>query len=212
MLRAHRDAPGLLDQNQQDLATQVSAALFTQGRVPGKIDPRFQLTLAVEDFTLPEFYYLRRGKLLGVGFSLAAVAGQLGFVYLQGAAGLLTTVTRVEIFNRNAALQSVAIGFQTAAPAAGGAGVRGQNRDSRNGFGSGIPTQTLINGGNNAAPTVPTIYARALIGAGQLWASSEPWVLTGTGAFLTFVNDLTVNQTLDVQLYWRERTILESEA
>jgi len=201
----------ILDQNQPDIPTQITKSLGMQGYVPAKIDPLIQLGIAVEDFTRPEFWILRRGRLLAGGISTGAVAGQLGFVYLQGAPGLLSIVERVEIFNRNAALQSIAVGYQAAAPAVGGAGARAQNRDSRNGFGSGIPSQTLLNGGNNAAPTVPTVYARALIGAGQLWVSDQPWVMTDAKTFLTFVNDLTVNQTLDVQVWWRERGLLDSE-
>lgn len=203
--------PEVLDQNQQDLVTLVSSALSMQSRVPGKLFPLFQVQLLADDLTLPEYYKLRLGKLLAVGIQVPALAANLPFVYLQGADRLLSTVTRVEITNRNAALQSVAIGFQAAAPAAGGAGARGQNRDSRSGFGGGIPTATLVNGGNSAAPTVPTVYVRAIIPAGQTWVCEQPWVLTGSGSFLTFVADLTVNQSLDVQLYWRERVQLETE-
>lgn len=206
-----RPGPGFLDQNQNELATQIGKSLSMQGYVPARVNPTFGLEIAVEDFTRPEFWTLRRGKLLAVGMAIPALAGNLAFVYLQGAAGMLSIVERIEIYNRNAALQSVAIGYQVAAPAAGGAGTRGQNRDSRNGFGSGIPTATLVNGGNNAAPTVPTVYARALVAPNGLWVSDQPWVLTGAGTFLTFVNDLTVNQTLDVQIYWRERALLDTE-
>lgn len=205
------DFPELVDQNQQDIVTLVSSALQMQSRVPGRLFPLFQLQIVADDLTGPEFYKLRQGRLFAVGLSVAAVAAQLPFAFLQGADGLLSTVTRIEIFNRNAALQSIAIGYQAAAPAAGGAGTRGQNRDSRSGFGSGRWTNTLLNGGNNAAPTVPSTYVRALIAPNSLWVCEQPWVLTGAASFLTLVNDLTVNQTLDVQIYWRERVLLDTE-
>lgn len=205
-----RGVPGLLDQNQQDIATQVGRALSVQGFVPARLDANLELGITAEDFTRPEFWHLRRGRLLGIGNNTPAVAAQLGFVYLQGAAGTLTIIERIEIFNRNAAVQRVAIGFQAAAPAAGFAPIRAPTRDSRVGLTSN-PTSTGFSAGNAVGPTVPTTYVSAYIGAGQLWASEVPWVMTGAGVFFTLVNDLTVNQTLDVELYWRERVILETE-
>lgn len=207
--RKREPQQAVLDQNQPDLASQVTRALSIQGYVPAKLDPLIQLGVTSEDLTRPEFWQLRRGRFLAGGINLPAVAAQLGATWLKGADNVLTIVERIEIFNRNAALQSVAIGLQGAAPAAGG-GARAYNRDSRAGVWT-PGTATVIAGGNSAAPTVPTFYVRALIGAGQLWVNEEPWVLTGTGAFLTFVNDLTVNQTLDVNVYWRERVLLDSE-
>lgn len=206
-LRNEGYLPGVLDVGQPDLSELTFRALQLKGALPAHLDRQIQLGLTVEDFTRPEFWWLRRGQLGYWPVNLPAVAGQLGTATIQGASGVLAVVERVIISNPAAAARSFLVGLSTALPGAGGVG-QGLSRDTRSP--SGTNCAVLGQAKAFAAPVTPTGNWLLTIQAGDTIILEPNAVLSGTGAFYT-VQALTVNEVLACQLEWRERVQLSSE-
>lgn len=199
--------PGRLDQNQPDYASQVAKANGLQGTPPGHIDPTYGVGITLDDYTRPEFWWLRRGLLGLWGAIQTAVAAQTGWVGIQGAPGTLTIVRRTIVTNPTAAAQSVFLGLTFVTPSAG-AYFPCPVRDSR----GGSATQCATTGGARAAVavTAPGTPLRLFVPPNSSVCVEVPFVLTGA-AFLS-AQCQTVNADFAANFEFEERTLLSSEA
>jgi len=204
--------PAVLDQNQQDYASQLAKALGLQARIPGHLDPRIQVGLTLDDFTRPEFWNIRRGKMWQGHVALGAGVGFKAFAQLQGSAGTLCVVQRITISNLSAAVQTYQWGLSrwnatvTTTPGA-------NSRDDRAGLSINNPACILTGGNTTAAPFQPKGQVQVGIGASEVIDCDM--ILTGkiavVDALAFSVACVTANVPLDVSFEWRERAILPSE-
>lgn len=199
-------APGILDVNQPGYPTQIARAFGVQNSVPGQLDPLVSIGVQLDDYTLPEFWWLRRG-LLGVwGGNQAAVAGQFGWVGIQGSPGTLTVVDEIVLTNPGAASLQYLVGITTVTPSAGAyfpCGVR----DTR----GGTASQCATTGGARAAAALSPPAQQYLVSvpAGNSVCLRTPWVLTG--ALFLSAQAQTVNVAAQATFNFRERPILAQE-
>jgi hypothetical protein len=204
--------PGLLDNNQQDYATQLNKALGLQVRPPGHIDPRISMGIQVDDFTRPEFNYLRRLSLMSVAVQTAAVAAQFPVVQVVcNAARSVVVLERMLVINGNAGGISVSWGW---GGFDGGVTVTPESRDSRN---YGNPGIAYITKQNVAAPAAPTPNAGYLLLAGSASAEIQlnQVIVNPTAGFATSpafkILGNQVLTALTVTLFYRERSLLPQE-
>jgi len=115
--------PGLLDQNQQAYASQVAKALQLQGSIPGKLDPRIQLGINVDDLSARQFWHLRRGTSWQNFRDVTAVVGQRGFVQVLGSVGMIAKLEKVVVTNNAGGSLTFTYGLAAFEAAAGGGGV-----------------------------------------------------------------------------------------
>lgn len=198
--------PGVLDVNQPDYPAQIAKAFGVQGSLPGQLDYRVGVGIQLDDFTAPEFWWLRRG-LLGIwGGNQAAVAAQFGWVGIQGAPGILTTVEQIVLTNPNAAALQYLVGITTVTPSAGAyfpCGVR----DVRGGTSSQCAT---LGGARAAAALTPPAQAFLVsVPANSSVVLDTPFVLTGA-TFLS-AQAQTLNVIAQATFLFRERTQLQQE-
>jgi len=200
------DAPGLLDQNQQDYSSQIGNALKINGSVPSRVDPRVQLAVQLDDWTLPEFAHLRRATIAAAYGNSNAAVGQTGYAWLQGVDGRLARVSKVILVNRNAAPIEYQFGFMTAAPGAG-AGLSVRATDDRDNV-----TALQISGGRNAVVTPPPTPTAGIwaVNAFESLVIDVKFVLTRSTTFLAITG--TSNTIFEAGFEWYERDPLSSEA
>lgn len=202
-----KPVPGLLDVNQPDYPTMLARAMGTQNTVPGRMDPLISAGVTVDDYTLPEFWWLRRGMQgLWTGIQ-AAVAAQFGWVGIQGAPGVLTVCERIIIANEGAVVLNAEVGLNTTTPS-GGAYFAAGCRDSRNGLGF----QTATTGATRAAGALvaPFFPVKVSIPVGSTVVLEVPWVLTGA-VFLS-AQSRVLNTPIAASFQFRERALLPQEA
>jgi len=200
--------PGVLDQNQPDYASQLAKANGLQGTPPGHLESVYNVSLQLDDYTAPEFWWLRRGQLgLWAGFA-TAIAGQTGWVGIQGAVGMLTVVRRIILTNPTAVAQKVFVGLTTVTPSAG-AYFPCPVRDTRGS--PGLATQCATTGGvrASAAVTPPGTPMRINVPAGSTVVIDTPFVLTG--ALFLSAQCQTANADFEANFEFAERPILPSE-
>lgn len=197
-------APTAVDVNQQDYSTQATAALGLQARVPGQLQRHIGMGVTLDDWTRPEFWWLRRGIRGYAGSSRAGFAGERTFFALQCLPGSLLVVERVYLMSPVTA-QYVSWGIQAAQPAAAAA-TSGVAIDSRATTQGGAARWVLS---GNAAPTPPTVPARSWLPIGQLIVIEPDAVVSG-GNWFSVVAD-AVNLEIVVTVIYRERPILPSE-
>lgn len=202
--------PSILDQNQQDYSTQVSKALSLTQRTPGHLDPRIQLGVTVDDFTQPEFWYLRKGELGSLFVPASAVAAQVCYAQLQPAAGKLVVVTAFTVVNYGVLFTVCNYGF--AIGEGGGTVASGLPRDDRN-----LPGQlgSTVRYGATAAPIIPN-GGQVLVGVNQSIRTECEFVMTSPTKLASPFNVFKVlgsqlNQRLDITIEWRERALLPTE-
>jgi len=201
--------PGLLDQNQQDYTAQVGKALSIQGSVPGHVDPRLSTGIQVDDFTRPEFAYLRRLTLAYFGSNVpAGGAGLFGFSSIRGGSGKIVVVEKVLIGNPTAATIVFSCGVQGAFPSGVGA-VAGTARDTRFGVGT-LNTLAVVRGGTDAAPVAPSLPFQVAVPAGATYCLEPQIVLVGVGSFFSIIAG-TANVAISAAWFWRERAQLHTE-
>lgn len=196
--------PPLVDVNQQDYSTQTTAALGLQVRVPGQLDRKIGLGVQLDDWTAPEFWWLRKGIRGYAGDARGGVAGQFTFFAIQCLPGSLLVVERVLVCAPNAA-QYVSYGIQAAQPAAAAAAA-GTPMDSR-AFGQGAAARWVFS--NNAAVTGPVVSTRMYLPAG-VTVQFEPNAVVTNGNWFSVISAV-VNTELAVTVYYRERPLLPSE-
>jgi hypothetical protein len=193
----------LLDVNQQDYPTQLNKAMQLQVRPPGRIDPRVSVGVQLDDYTMPEFWWLRRGIRGYAGDARAANAGQFNFFAIQCLPGSLLVIEKLIVGCQITSF--VKIGLQTAQPAAAAA-TAGTPLDAR-AFGQGGAARWVLS--SNAAVTGPTIPTSILCAANALVTVEPGAVLTGGNWFS--VISTAVNIDLAVTVIYRERRLLPSE-
>lgn len=199
--------PGLLDQNQPDYASQVAKANALQGTPPGHLESTYGVGITLDDYTAPEFWWLRRGLLGFWGGLQAAVAAQAGWVGIQGAVGTLTIVKRTIITNPTATAQSVFVGLTTVTPSAG-AYFPCPVRDTRGGSASQCATTGGVRA--SAANTAPTTPLRVFVPPTSSVVIEIPFVLTGAAFFSAQCQ--TLNADFAANIEFAERALLVSEA
>lgn len=144
--------PGLLDNNQQDYATQLNKALQLQVKPPGNLDGTIQAGLILDDFTKPEFFPLRNGSRWQNLRVVTGVVGQRGWWQATGVTGIVTVIERVIISHRFGA--PLDFNYSFAIAEAGGTGGGVVSRDDRGAFNKQAPSCAIVFGAA-AAPTVP---------------------------------------------------------
>lgn len=199
--------PGLLDVNQPDYPQQIARAMGTQNTVPGRMDPLVSMGVQLDDFTLPEFWWLRRG-LLGLWTGVqAAVAAQFGWVGIQGAVGTLTIVEQVVITNTGVAALPVQLGITAVTPSSGAYFACGV-RDVRNGLGAQCATTGAVRAAGALSPSNFPVLVN--VPAGNSVTVNVPWVLTGA-VFLN-AQSTVANVPIAASFSFRERGMLVQEA
>lgn len=205
--------PGVLDQNQQDYATQVTAALNLQGRSPAHVDPKVQVGITLDDFTRPEFWHLRQGTSWSCFDSSPAVAAQRSGLQLSLAAlrpGTLVVIERIRVVNLNAATSAFNYGWKQIEAAVGATPA---TRDLRLG-GVALPSATLGRY-SFAAPAPIRAGGFAMLPANQMAVIDLGWVFVtpgnvGAGEAFGIINQ-AVNESLTATVEWRERPALPTE-
>lgn len=204
--------PAQLDQNQQDYATQIVRAVALQSRAPAHLDPKVSLGIQLDDWTLPEFWSLRRGTRWQAYRSVPAVAGQKGFVQVIGSPGTLTVLEAVYV-STTAGATGFLYGMTASEAAVGGGG--GGVLDDRQ-YSIAAPG-CAVTFSNAVAPTSPNGgYLQVQAGVAASVPLGGGIVLTGkanpTGVIPAWkIVCNTVNQGFEVTLFYRERLILDSE-
>jgi len=202
-------APGLLDQNQQAYPPQIAKAMGVQNTVPAKLDPLISVGIQLEDYTAPEFWWLRRAPLVIGGAAAGPVALEKPWVQLEAAAGTLLVVEQIIIANTSGTAHSVEIGL--ALGGGGGTVATAQLRDTR--YFPGQPIATT-RAGTSLAPIVPTGLVVAFANdtttivpvafvLGSVVGGPPPLALKVVGR--------AVNTAMSVAFVVRERSLLESE-
>jgi len=198
----------LMDQNQPDYASQVTAALGIQGRVPAQLDTRFQLGFNVDDFTDLEFALLRRRQVFEGAVACAAVAGQQGSLLLLPGWGVLVKVESVQISNLSGAAIQFTLGYVDTPPYP--AAVNSHLVDGR---GKRFSASSL-NGGSLAGPTALTTNRLVQVAAGGFVQVDGPWILNSGNpdGYVRFgVQSGTVMAAVNFAMRWSERALLPSE-
>jgi hypothetical protein len=204
---------GLLDLNQQDYPTQLNKALGLQVRPPGHIDTRVSVGIQLDDFTLPEFNYLRRLNLMSVFVGTAAVAAQFPVIQvIANVPSSLLVVERIIVTNANAAVQTISWGW---GGFDGGVTVTPEARDSRN---YQNPGAAYITKQNAAAPTAPNPNAGfvrlpvdATLDIPINHVVTNPTKGFATSACFKIVGN-QVFTSLSVTILYRERVLLQQES
>jgi hypothetical protein len=198
----------LVNQN-PDQSEVIFRALNLKGELPRLIDPRFNGSIQMEDYTKPEYWWLRRGVLMQAGADQAAVAAQQSFVsWTPLQTTRLYVIERVRIYSVTANAGGV-IGLGAAV--AGGANQTNSNRDDRIAGTTADFTKgsgAVVVAGTSAAPVSPpgAIPFRLAPGAALDFG---PYVITGRSVLSVLLSN--VNIQLCVSFEWRERELLPSE-
>jgi len=203
--------PDRIEANQQDYATQLNRALQLQRNPPSVVDPRVKLTLQLDDFTRPEFQYLRRTNLFEAAGGRLAVAGQRAYIQLIPAVGILTVVSEIKLYNPNPGAQVLDVGMALSNAAT--VPIPTSTRDDR------IPqfqSAGAVSSGSNAAPIAPVGQLVVIPANGTLTIPCDYVFSGGKGALAgpfrcLAVVDRAVNQNINVGFTWSERFLLPSE-
>lgn len=202
-------APGTLDNNQQSYVSMVARALGIQNRIPGHLDPKEQIGFTLDDFTRPEFAYLRRMALWSMAVEQNAVALQSGYVEIVPVPGTLILVERIVVANVTAA--AIAYRFGMALGQGAGTVAVTAVRDTR--YFPGQPV-TQVRFGTTAAPISP-VSGYVILPAGssqELVINAVVGSSVGGPPPLTFkVINTAVNTACTVTLHGYERPLLPSE-
>jgi hypothetical protein len=204
--------PALLDNNQQDYASQLNKALGLQVRPPGHIEATVGVGIQLDDWTRPEYQVLRGSRLFVVRGAVAAVAGQFQMVqFIANTPDSLIVLESMTVMNTNGAAMQITYGWGgfdggiTAAPEA---------RDSRI---YGSASSAYVTAQSAAAPTAPTPNGGFLqLGVNAIETVPLNWVICNPSkGFATSpvfkVMPTAVNQNLQVVIFYRERRILQTE-
>lgn len=199
--------PGILDIGQPDVSEVTFRALQLKGALPAHLDRQIQLGIQADDFTLPEFWWLRRGLLGTMMLSSAALAANVSWVAVRAPVGTLAVVDSVFILNNNAVASTVILGMRDIPPGAGTFGAAVSSRDARAGAGrcsvEGVATQSA-----GIATPFPSILVTLAPSEGREFRI--PFVLAN--GWVLSVCQQAVNQSVVACFQWRERTMLSSEA
>jgi hypothetical protein len=206
---------GYLVLGQPELAEQAMRSMELKGDLPQLIDPRFSLGITVADWTLPEYWWARRGRLHSISNSIALVAAQFSQAVLgvPAANPTIAVIEKLMISNPGAAALGFVFGLADVAPAIGFAGLANGQRDTR---GYDSSSGLLQQSGNNVATLNTSNAAHSVfIQAGDTMVLDIPFVLTNklnaAGRVPYFFLQSTLAQPLMYSVSWRERALLDSE-
>lgn len=205
---------GWMIQSQPELSEQAQRALDLKGQLPLQyVDPTLSLSIQADDYTRPEYWYLRRGNLVGYRMFAAANAGfpsvgQFGNIQR----GSISVVEKIIVSNGTVA--AIAFNIYLAATAIAGFPSGGFARDDRmkNTFGAALGAGLCVSGAfsNAAAPVAPAGgVLSVVVPATSSLVLEVPYVLNGN-LFWTIATQL-VNGALDCTVLCRERSGLTSE-
>jgi hypothetical protein len=185
-------------------------ALDIKGDIPQELRAQLQPVFVAEDFTQPEFFWLKRGRSFQCFSGVAAVAGQNPVVELQAVTGnpdVLAVIDRIIISNPGAAAITVRFGLNTVRQVAGA--VTPTATDERQ-LGQAAAYRVFTGNvvyANNAAQMGFDLATR------QSAIIPGPWILsgfgTGAGCFGVYADALNVG--LQVGVSWRERQLYQTE-
>lgn len=202
---------------QPELSELVMRALALKGDLPQLCDPVYGLSLQADDWTLPEYQYLRRMGRWQAGEGTAAVAAQFAY-WVLGPRTLgrnLCVVERLLINNFSGTPFTfyVYLSQNAAVPGNGTIALPTDDRlnlgdlTSRGNFSIGV--------GNIAADAHPSGSAIITIPATTAFMLDAPYVLSGQrfGGVATqlVVQHSQVNVQFHCTAWWRERSIQDTE-
>lgn len=205
--------PVVLDQNQQDYATQIARSFNLQSRIPGHLDSRLQMGFTVDDLTTAPFWHLRRGTSWQAMRSAPGVAAEKGWVQLSGSVGTLTLLYRAIVVNNTGG--PLSFGYGVGAFKTGVIGGGTSTTDDRD-F-SGVSPAAAAVADTDVAPVVPQSgYCVLASPSNYELPLGEGVVLTGKANSAGVVPAWSIvcnqiNSAFDVVLFFKERPILDSE-
>lgn len=208
---------------QPDLAEQLMRSLALKGALPSYCGAEFEPSITVEDFTRPEFLFMRRMVRISQGRRLPAVAAQFSQAILypqSGAPRTLCVCESVVIGNPNAT--AINIGVQVGSPniaVTKAVGVGSYPHDERAwSFNAAyVPSFALVNA-TNVASLIDTAALPFNLPGNTSLVIPMSAVLTAKDITSTPSNlgvmlaCSAVNTAIDIGFTWRERTILGSES
>jgi hypothetical protein len=199
---AHRE-PGLgyLKVGGPDYPDLMMRSLRLKGQLPELILPAMQVGFTLEDFTRPEYWWLRRGTRWYTGSSVGAVAAQVGF------GQLVVPNNRIAIVESfvAGAVPATRFSFRNGGGLAGGANISINGADSRN---SQVSAPESFAIGTNVAGILQGDF---IMQAGANGIVSLPFPMIVVGPFILSVIAGTVNQAIDVAISWRSRELQPEE-
>lgn len=215
----------LLTVQQPNLSDRVIRALDIKGDVPGLLQPRYDLSIQADDFTLPEYKYLSRTMMMAATAAQAAGAALFSYVGLTFLAASsassdlrICRVKRVTFTNPNAGAIFVSGALSTGDLTVFATGSTPTPLDSRwlkNGVQARGSMRTVV--ANIATPPPVQVLFGVAAGGNVTYEldavlSNFPTGFTGqTGGVLLFAPS-AVNQSLQVTFEWEEREAMSSEA
>lgn len=203
-MRKDQPAPGELLSGAPSYAAALMRAFAVQGPLPNQLHSDLVNVIKLADLTLPEYWWLQRGRRFNAGYQQAAVAGQQGFIAMLGQSQTLAVVDKIILGNPVAALGQFLIGIGSS-PGAGAQTTIGSPADDRH----NNQTRFFFNLGTNAAPVIPANSLLLTVPGNSSLVVEGPWVLTN--AHNLCVINATVNQALQANFFWRERDLLQTE-
>lgn len=204
-MRGEKPAPGELLSQAPGYASALMRAMQVQGPLPNQLHQDIVNCITIADLTLPEYWWLSRGRRFNSGYQQAAVALQQSFISMLGFAQSVAVVDKIIIGNPVAALGQFLIGMGSSV-GAGAQTTVGNPADDRH----GVQTRFTFNLGANAAPVIPANSLLVTIPGNSSLTIEGPWILTNLQN-LSVIN-ATVNQALQANFFWRERDLLQTEA
>ena len=194
---------------QPELSEQTMRALELKADLPQYVEAKYQLGVTVQDWTLPEYWWLRRGRTYRSGGVTGPVAAQLSYQTLNLVSGPLpgtqmAIVDSVLISNTTAAAGQYQAYLAT--PAVLGGLINAQQADDRQ---VGPPAFEVRGNSAVAAPVSLASQVNVFIPAGSTFKLDGPWILTGNAMLVVLC--LTVNTSVAVTIQWKERAMLTSE-
>ncbi len=188
-------------------------ALGLRGPIPSLVTWEAQTGITLLDLTAPEYSWLWREQRYMYGLVVAAVAAQnsVAIISNPSSSTALVVIERIRVHNSNGAVQT--LGFITDTATAGVQSGRVQGQDTRADNGTtALPRPQSQAFTNNAALAYPASAASFQIGNGasqEIVTPQTPFVLRPGSAL--WVQDSSVNQSLQIQVWLRERIASDTE-
>jgi hypothetical protein len=191
-----------------DVSEMMFRALRMNGQLPKLLDPRYNASLQIEDYTRFEYWWLRRGTRYFA--SATATAGaNTAWGFFSAAA---TTPRKLCIID-----SIILFGAATVTLEIGNSGVPGAGAianslivDDRQGPASGLGNSGFqLQTGSSAAPVHQP--SSSTVKTTSPFGSFGPFVLSANGVALSFIAAVAALD-LTVAVSWRERELLPSES
>jgi hypothetical protein len=195
--------PGRLDVNQQDYITQLNRALGLLGMPPGHLEPLFGMSFTLDDFSRPEFLWLRRGVLLQTGELIAAAGAGTYATVQMSAPGSAKMVVVESVTVSLSAAGTVMVGLS------GLVALTNRTiavRDARATASSALVVSSGTPGGVTPAGSIAVFLQ-----ANTPFTIQGPWVLTGNPLLGFTVACQTQNTGMAYGITWSERSLLPQE-